>query len=48
MDRNQAIGLVLISVMLIVYMIFFSPERTKEKANQMAQTAAYCQHRCQC
>src|SRR5687767_240439 len=30
MDRNQAIGLVLISVMLILYMTFFAPEPVKE------------------
>ncbi|WP_026464782.1 membrane protein insertase YidC [Adhaeribacter aquaticus] len=31
MDRNQAVGLVLISVMLIIYMTFFAPEPKKEE-----------------
>ncbi len=40
MDKNQAIGLVLISVMLIVYMTFFSPEPPKEQPKQKATPAA--------
>ena len=40
MDRNQAVGLFLISALLLVYMFFFSPEPEKEKAAQPAQTTA--------
>src|SRR5688572_20239657 len=38
MDRNQAVGLFLISALLLVYMFFFSPEPEKEKAAQPTQT----------
>ncbi|GEO06900.1 membrane protein insertase YidC [Adhaeribacter aerolatus] len=40
MDKNQAIGLVLISVMLIVYMTFFSPEKPKEQPKPKATPTA--------
>ncbi|MGV3504214.1 MAG: membrane protein insertase YidC [Adhaeribacter sp.] len=40
MDRNQAIGLVLISVMLIVYMTFFSPEPVPETTQPKATPTA--------
>lgn len=40
MDRNQAIGLVLISVMLIVYMTFFAPEPPKETPQTKGTPAA--------
>lgn len=40
MDRNQAIGLVLISVMLIVYMTFFAPEPVQETPQTKGTPAA--------
>ena len=40
MDKNQAIGLVLISVMLIVYMTFFAPEPPKEPVQTKANPTA--------
>ncbi|MDB5263216.1 MAG: rane protein [Adhaeribacter sp.] len=40
MDKNQAIGLVLISVMLIVYMTFFSPEPPQELPKPKATPTA--------
>ena len=40
MDKNQAIGLVLISVMLIVYMTFFSPEPPKQQPKPKATPTA--------
>lgn len=43
MDRNQAIGLVLISVMLIVYMTFFAPEPVQEVPQPKATPTASVQ-----
>ena len=40
MDRNQAVGLFLISALLIVYMFFFSPEPEKKKTADPANTTA--------
>src|SRR6187549_2701730 len=40
MDRNQAVGLFLISALLLVYMFFFSPKEEKKKAAQPTQTTA--------
>ena len=40
MDRNQAVGLFLISALLIVYMFFFSPNKEKEKTAEPAKTTA--------
>jgi YidC/Oxa1 family membrane protein insertase len=43
MDRNQAIGLVLISVMLILYMTFFAPEPVQEKTQTKGTPTASAQ-----
>ncbi|MDQ3292664.1 MAG: membrane protein insertase YidC, partial [Bacteroidota bacterium] len=40
MEKNQAVGLVLISVLLIVYMTFFAPKEPPKPVQQKTTTTA--------
>ncbi|MDQ4140104.1 MAG: membrane protein insertase YidC, partial [Bacteroidota bacterium] len=40
MEKNQAVGLVIISVLLIVYMTFFAPKEPPKTAQEKPTTTA--------